>query len=411
MPEKRHLSSNGRAKRRRTRKPTSDSESGSAKDSHVEDGPDSIDMVSATRSPHVDGMIAPEDCTPRPIIIHQVTCSRSLTSHDAHEEEVYFLDVPRLYEGDNKTQPLRGTKVVKDLESYVEDNPWISFVVMRDYDCVEYQELTEVSSQFIRLVAPSSHAQMPGQVRPYLYVLGSHTEPAAPVRERITLCSPTFIKAVEQIQHLQTEQSNLLRNWDDTESLCAPYLQFYHARSLLENGRKSLDSATHEHQITGLLEYLRIHFGHEYAEADSLFQEGYYNEAHSRKLFAPGSVVTIRQDGQDIGLMVRKCPRPDTVPIILECEGWTFDGAFHKVERKVIVGLPPEIQPDDKMLISSLAAVPLEYDKNGMREHLIRRGSYFWKCRHGRLVTSIAPKRGFDIQVVSNKGMALSNVH
>lgn len=411
MTENRNLSPNRRAKRRRTRKSTSDSESGSAKGLHVEDTPDSVDMISATPTRHVKGVISPEDCTPGPLIIHQVYCSRFPTSHADHEEMVYFLDVPRLYEGDNKTQPLRGTKIVKDLDSYMEDNPWVSFVVMREYNCVEYQELPGVSSQFIRLVAPSSHAQIPGQVRPYLSVLGSHTEPAAPARERITLCSLPFIKAVEQIQQLQMEQSNLLHDWDHTHSLCAPYLQFYHARKLLENGRKSLGSATHEHQITGLLEYLRIHFGHEYAEADSLFQEGYYNEAHFHKLFAPGSVVTIHQDGHEVGLMVRKCPDPDTVPITLDCEGWTFDGAFHKVERKVVVRLPPELQPDDKMLISSLAAVPLEYEKNGMREHLIRRGSYFWKCRHGSLVTSKAPKRGFDIQVVSNNGMALSNAH
>lgn len=415
MPEKRHLvrgPSNGSAKRRRTRSPTSGSElAESAKDvQHIEDEPYHIDMISATSACRVEREVPPEDCSPRPLIVHRVNCtsrSTSAKSHADHEAMAYFLDVPRLYEGDNKTQPLRGTETVEDLDSYMEDNPWISFVVTRDYDCVEYHELAEVSSHFIRLVAPSSHAQMPGHVRPYLSVLGSHTEPAAPTRERITLCSPPFIEAVNQIQLMQTEQTDLLLHWDNEDSLDAPYLQFYHARSLLEDGRKRLDSAIHEPQITGLLTYLNTHFGHEYAEADRLFQEGYCNQAHFHKLFGPGSVVTVHPEGHEVGLMVRRCPRPDKVPITLDCESWTFDGAFHKVEMEVVVQLPPGIQPDDKILISSLAAVPLAYEKNGMRENLIRRGSYFWKCRHGRLVASEAPKRGFDIQVVSNKWRTL----
>ncbi|ROV96210.1 hypothetical protein VSDG_04992 [Cytospora chrysosperma] len=210
---------------------------------------------------------------------------------------------------------------------------------------------------------------------------------------------------MDQIQHIRKDQPGFLQNWEDEDRLWAPYLQFYYARKLLEDGRMELDPVAHRPQVNGLLDYLETNFGKDYSEADDLFQRGYFKEAHLHKLFELGGIVAIQEGGHDVALKVTQSPLPGSLPIILRGEHWDFDGAFHKVERSVTVHLPTDMEPDDEALISSLTVVPLVHDKTGMREKLERRGAYFWKCRHRRLVTSEAPRRGFDIQVTNPRYM------
>lgn len=154
MPEKESSSSKDCRKRRRTEH-WSHSERESDEEVQVEHSSESK-VASKTPICHVDDEAEPENNRPRPLIIHQVDCSCHPSPHANHASKVYFLDVPRLYKGDNKTQPLRGLNIIKDLESYREDNLWKTFVVKRYYDCVEYHESLGISSQFLRLLASSS---------------------------------------------------------------------------------------------------------------------------------------------------------------------------------------------------------------------------------------------------------------
>lgn len=337
-----------------------------------------------------------------PIIVHQVLCARSSSNHQRHQGATFYLDPPRLYQGDNKQSQLRGLHQVHDFRAFAEDQTSSSFVVMKKYDCEAYHGLPETLSKFQKITSAVIPAQVPSALRPFLVVLAEDLHEAQEMQENIELefCSRDFKQAIRAAQRSHADLQRILRDWDSPKSLAAPYLQFYHARKQLKTTCDGLDPSSRE-QIQALLGYLDLYFGSEYEEADSLFHRGCFTQAHFHKLFAPGDIIAIKEDGYDIAVVAKSCPNSNALPITLECDAWTFDGAFHKTEKTVSIAVPPGYQKDEEIPISALSSIPLRFDETGLEQRLRQRGEFFWDCRHRRLVTSVAERRGYDIQVVS----------
>lgn len=337
------------------------------------------------------------------LVIHQVSCSRDASCHELHSSLTWFLDQPRLRQGDNKTTPLRGVDQVYDLESFIDGLNDIAFVVTKTYDCVAYHRTPEVLSKFQRITTAEMPTTIPSSLRALLSILVSDTHEAQPMKEQINtnLCSADFLTAMDVVRRTHPDLRRLLHRWDSDDTLTAPYLHFYHARKYFRNACSQLDSASLL-QVNTLLSYLDVNFGAEYDEADSLFQRGYFTEHHFQKLFAPGDVVVVQEEGRERAMTTMNYPDGSSVPITLQCEAWTFDGAFKKTYMNTKIGLPRDYEQDEEIPITSLAVVPLRFEATGLEQRLRHRGEFFWTCRQRRLVTYVAERRGFDIQVVSS---------
>lgn len=249
------------------------------------------------------------------LVLHQVSCSQDPPHHEQHSHLTWYLDRPRLYEGDNHKAPLRGMRQIANAYSLLESLTNIAFVVIKIYDCVAYHGMPEILSKF-KSITCTDLAGMPTLIpialqtslnQALLDVLVADKHHARPTKELIDpkFCSSDFVAAMELVQHMDDDFRGHLHRWDSPDNLTAPFLQFYHARRYLRDACNRLDSFS-SMQLNTILSYLDVNFGAEYDEADSLFQRGYFTESHFQKLFAPGDVVVIKEDGCDRAMHVTR---------------------------------------------------------------------------------------------------------
>lgn len=304
-----------------------------------------------------------------------------------------------MFKGDRKDNSLRGEHKLVDLSSFLHDKPAISFIVQRDYDCREFHSLATDPSAFVRIVDAEVYSQMPSDIQPLLFLLAEDTTPATPTSEKIHHCSRSFVNAMTRVQNLNVPGVELLDGWNSSNSLVAPYLQFYHTKELLKKISTEIRGPDGQ-QVDLLLQYLELKFGQEYREADALFQSGFGTKEHFDKLFWRGQIVSKEEKGQITAFVVRSCSRSDGNTITLECETWTFHGKFQRDSETLKVSRPMGL---GRFPISSLSVIPLQFDGTGLKERLIERGRLFWNCRNGGLVTSVAPRQGFEIKLVSER--------
>lgn len=286
-----------------------------------------------------------------------------------------------------------------DLEDYLEDNPGVSFIVEREYQCEQYHELETVLSAFERLATMELYRQVPRHVRPFLWSLTADTAPATPLREKIHRCSKSFVDTMTRIQNLDVPHVERLRGWDKDASLIAPYPHFYHSMEPLKDISKQTRGSDKQ-QAGLLLQYFESSFGQEYREADALFRSGFCTKTQFSKLFFPSQIITKQEEGRDTAFAVKSCSSALEDTIKLDCETWTFHGMFQKEGTTLEVSCA---SGPDRFPISSLGAIPLQFDNTGLMERLRDRGSFFWNCRSGGLVTSVAPRQGFEVKLVSSE--------
>lgn len=344
-----------------------------------------------------DGDLA-ETVATKYVILHTVLCPRSSAAHQHHPESACFLDTPSLDRGDSKATPLRGKHEIADLQSYLEDFPRISFVVERTYNCADFHDELEKSGKFRKIDIGPTGAQVAMQLRPYLFVLEADASQPEPTRETMSFPASEALK--EALEFCLSEES-ISRN-----DLVAPYLQFYHARQLLTSGKRHL-TPQWKIEIRALYAYLDERFGHEYAEADDLFSQGFFTTRHFLKLFGPGDVLVNTEKSDPVAMLAKRVLERQRSAITIECETWSFDGAFRKVERNVRISVPSKYHAHDMIPITSLDISPLHFNPRSLRDALQKRGEIFWKCRKPGLVSYNSPTKGFDIQVVSTRSFRL----
>jgi hypothetical protein len=335
------------------------------------------------------------DLDPGFLLIHKVECGQSI-NHNHHPEASYFLDVPRLFTGDNKASALRGTVSITDVEEHLEDNEHISIVIYRTYYCEEYHE--SIEEGFERLKLSDYGVRTVSAMRPYLFVLRKDMAPATCILEDMTLRSSDLKEALRNLEKLDPRINyNSFRH--DDWSLKAPYLQLYHFRNFIRQTTRRLTNIEERRHVNVLLRYIDEAFGDDYAEADDLFSQGLVSQKHHSKLFGPNETVVNMKDGQAVASLSRGLPNTDRSSPTLYCENWNFDGVFGRKGSTVEITWP-STTPSEILPIVDLDVFPLKYDRVGTKQKLLDRGRLLWKCRKRRYMSYRIPGGKGDIQTV-----------
>ncbi|KAH6957193.1 hypothetical protein DER45DRAFT_539951 [Fusarium avenaceum] len=332
--------------------------------------------------------VAKTGSLPTYTIINQVKCPGSSPAYSRHPAIASFLDVQRLFLGDNKASPLRGRLSGEHTKLKTKLDPDISFVIYRTYNCLEYH-----ASVFAALEeAPSG-----------VSVLAEDARHALPKLEHMEIVSSHLSDAIEEVKDRDSygvdefQHRSLLLGWRREQSLIAPYLHFYYARGLFAKHESRLQSQK-EH-INLLLGYLSDEFGPEFKEADDLFSRGLVTRKHFHKLFGPREVLTtMNGSGHHIAMVSRYPPLPGSNPIRVECEIMDFNGKFVKYKRTVTIHWPKNLSESDAASIGSLSAFPIRFDRP-LEDRLRQRGEFFWTLRKRKLFQYTAPNQSLEYRM------------
>ncbi|EWZ93947.1 hypothetical protein NW765_014303 [Fusarium oxysporum] len=341
----------------------------------------------------------PSALMPRYIVIHRVECPGSTPVHSRHPAISSFLDVPRLFVGDNKASPLRGRIPDENSQLLARKDPNISFIIHRTYNCLDYhntvfEALREAS---VNSAPPDLSSQ-----------LCLDADNAVAEGEYMEIVSTHLNNAIEAVKEADTKQDSvdesLLLGWKREQNMMAPYLHFYHTRNLLRDHVPHLPERQSK-DINLLLEYLDKEFSPDYQEAEKLFLgDGLVSRKHFHKLFGPREIIVTVEEGNHIAMVSKYPPLPGSNPIRLECEMWKFNGRFAKFKRIVTICWPKHAAEVDKVPIKSLGIFPLRFDQQ-LEYRLRKRGELFWQLRKPRLVLYTAPSQVLDYRMGNGRYM------
>ncbi|SCO82573.1 uncharacterized protein FRV6_06786 [Fusarium oxysporum] len=339
---------------------------------------------------------------PRYIVIHRVECPGSTPVHSRHPSISSFLDVPRLFVGDNKASPLRGRIPDENSQLLARKDPNISFIIHRTYNCLDYHNTV------FEALREASVNSAPPDLSSQLCLLPNDADNAVAEGEYMEIVSTHLNNAIEAVKEADTKQDSvdesLLLGWKREQNMMAPYLHFYHTRNLLRDHVPHLPERQSK-DINLLLEYLDKEFSLDYQEAEKLFLgDGLVSRKHFHKLFGPREIIVTVEEGNHIAMVSKYPPLPGSNPIRLECEMWKFNGRFAKFKRIVTISWPKHAAEVDKVPIKSLGIFPLRFDQQ-LEYRLRKRGEFFWQLRKPRLVLYTAPSQILDYRMGNGRYM------
>ncbi|KAF2249135.1 P-loop containing nucleoside triphosphate hydrolase protein [Trematosphaeria pertusa] len=343
---------------------------------------------------------------PRFLIVHQVTCTR----HPDHRDALY-ADTPRLFAGDSRTVALHGrTRINQDIfsEEFAEDNPNISFNVVKSYDCGQYHDLQLARDAFRTLPMPDGIAKALGRFKSQLTFLDDDGPEADVVSEKIYFIAKELKDAMKDCR-ARYPQYFIETELPDSQD--APYLGMYHARTLMANEILQPTSWLPDMQrahTACLMNFIQTSRAQEYAEADHQFAAGVVTKRHFAKLFAPDDIIVRTTDEGPLGYMVSGFPQNSDLRVGLSCWNWEFDGRFFRKRSNWTVEWPSS---EHTIHMSSLSIYPLKFDQGGVKERLYSRGQQFWKCRKQRLVECDSLTLSFEFRATCNRFMIDLNTY
>jgi hypothetical protein len=191
----------------------------------------------------------------RYIVIHRVTCTGKDRVHESHSGDAYFLDVPYLPAGSNKTSRLKGQTQLQDINSYLDENNDVSFAVYIVYSCNSYHD--EIKDTFERLPMPQMDPGIGSQARPFFFLLKENSKLATSISEEMTVSKGLR----EALQALSKVHPGSLGGWDASPAnLKAPYLHLHHCRDLFTGNPTIKLNQTHQRHLEALSEYFDNNF-------------------------------------------------------------------------------------------------------------------------------------------------------
>ncbi|KAH7193903.1 uncharacterized protein B0J16DRAFT_336226 [Fusarium flagelliforme] len=343
----------------------------------------------------------PSATMPQYMIVHRVECPGSTPDHSAHPHISIYLDVPRLFAGDNKASLLRGRMPDEEAQLRAKKDPDISFIIYRTYNCLEYHEA------LFDVLRETSVNSLLANRSSQTYLLPIDGFDAVEEREYMEIVSTHFNDAIEAVKEADTRHGSLdeslLLGWRREHNMVAPYLHLYHTRKLLRDHVPQLPERQSQN-ISLLLDYLDETFGSDYQEAEKLFDDGLVSRKHFHKLFGPREIMVTVEEGHHIGMVSRYPPLAGSNPIRLECEIWKFNGRFTMHKKTVIIPWPKHAAELDKVPIKSLDIFPLKFDQ-GLEDRLRKRGELHWQLRKPRLVLYTAPREVLDYRMENGRYM------
>jgi hypothetical protein len=344
--------------------------------------------------------ISVESPDPTYLIVHSVRCQDNSrgTCHSLHEEDAYYLDAPRLFAKDSKANGLRGTNHIRDLESFLVENPDYDFVVEKNYNCEAYYK--DYEKEFQDIGDSRLRSKISSESRPLLYSLPEDLPLATPEDESITHFSQGMADALDVIDDIC--------QWDglfDTDDLYdlelpAPYTNIYQSRTALNDYQEQAIDPIHWPRVDSFLDYVLGAMADDYAEADSCFERCETTSRHLAKLFRKGDLLVTKRYGEEIGLLCDSVSSLATQTCVLQCQSWIFDGSFRKKMETLQVTWPADPSVDTVSILS-LEVYPLRFGGEELRERLKERGQKLWDCRFRRYVSYNDSESSPGIQAVS----------
>ncbi|KAF4542890.1 AAA family ATPAse [Lasiodiplodia theobromae] len=125
-------------------------------------------------------------------------------------------------------------------------------------------------------------------------------------------------------------------------------------------------------------------FEEEYREVDELLSKSLISGIYVKYLSAPGTILTTRVNGNDIGYLQRTFFSDESRTAWgAKVTNWAFDGTFKMDEMKIKIDVKDfKHMPRD---ITSLEFYPIRYAER-VRQRLMTRGHQFWRCRKSAYV-------------------------
>ncbi|KAF3065209.1 AAA family ATPase [Daldinia childiae] len=296
-----------------------------------------------------------------------------------------YLDEPQWMEGENaKGEALAGNLPVRDIQSYLERNPEICFVVYRDFSVPVSRKrgidhTLSVPKHDTEMIETTT-ADLTTTVTKFMSFYGFSTD------------------VMGEIGRTDAPDRHFT-DVDGSTELLAPYPAFYHAsRQSMGPFLESLENPEKQ-QFQLLLDYVMSNFENEYDDAEKIIGSGRITKRYFQYLFKPGDVIVQKETDEARGLICsswvtedrikdgkRKTPgKASMIKYTIQARHWTFDGVFsHKSTH-----LKWEIDDNynSKLEINGLNICPLDYVDENLRAKLQRRGEWIWKCRTKQLVS------------------------
>lgn len=333
------------------------------------------------------------------LVVHSISCDGDEDSyHSHHEENTYYLDVPRLFARDNKANGLRGTDKVQDLGQFLEEHPGYDFVVIKHYSCEAYYK--EHEREFQEIGDSKLRTKIPSEQRALLYTLPSDLPLATAKDESITHFSREMAEALNALDALCQWDGEFDYSFLEDLRLEAPYTIVYHSRTSLNDYQQRGIDPIHWPHIEGFRDYVLGSMSNDYAEADAYLKKNELIPRHLTKLFRRGDVLVTQRGGDQVGLLCRSVSYPSPRVCDLQCESWIFDGVFRrKMESLRVVW--PSGSSQDAISIVALETFPLRFGGDELIQRLKQRGQMLWDCRFRKYVTYEESSSTLDMQTVS----------
>jgi hypothetical protein len=281
-------------------------------------------------------------------------------------------------------------------EEFVEGNPDISFVVVREYDCGAYH--ASARHLFKHIPISEDMVDVLKRFRLQLTLLEKDCFEAEPSAERIMLISGGVLSGMNAVR--STYPAYFASSDPVNGALLAPYPDFYHGRMMLNTNE--LDSSSHlddekKAHIRLLSGYIQSSSASDYQEADEQFKRGVVSRKHLDKLFCPEDIVVRATESGPLAYKVRRIECTPGRMVRLNCWSWAFDGKFYQDNSRWDI---PWNSSADEVIIESMSLYPLRTGDSELRTRLLERGKTFWKYRNRKLVEYNSLTSGLELQPV-----------
>ncbi|KAF4438887.1 aaa family atpase [Fusarium acutatum] len=304
---------------------------------------------------------------PRVQIINRISCQDS-------DEQGLYLDEPWIVENGPHRAHLRCSRLVDNLELYLERNKDIVCIAYRDYECCGKPPPVPDPGQFELLVRENVHIVSDELRVAWDQLVVAVTEDAPTNISRDTFDLEDENGRVQETQH--------------------PYLWWFQHRNRIERAKSYLSQES-KNQVEAFQLYLRVYLGDEWAKVDSLIREGKIAAKYLSYLFAPGQIIISKLKGISVAqwqaytatnwlAVIGSLPTKANFQALIQVSYWDFDGNFQRFNSTLnLSGLP---SLTEEFPINAMMVFPIKYVDDGTVSNLRRRGQMFWKCRHRKYV-------------------------
>lgn len=293
--------------------------------------------------------------------------ARSVVSDD----QVYYKDPPRLFEGDEANDQLRGRISVEPPNEYLEAHQQIAFSVVHMYSS------SRATARALRLKVGYKDGK-----------LIADSPPAKNDHVGLEI-GPILHDALCEIMRSHPKRFEGYSVESLPSSFGEPFFLFYiHNKTFAELvDASSLDDRT-KSSVRLLCDWFETNWRQDWDEADELFSRGVYNNKHLEKLFRPNELIVhpIEKDATRL-TAAKTSGYPKGFGSAVIAFVWNFNGSFQPYLTSFQVSHEKKEEDYEREnKITTLEWYPIRFVEERWREGLVARGAKVWQYRTKKLV-------------------------